>query len=288
MNLKNRKKPSKAVFNYNEAKREKLFKDVFAGIVSPIELPNDLYLALFEKFESGLYEGFGKSLMDIKFGTPDYELLSELRENISRFSSAKTFQQVREMTDAVTEGDKIVSFKEFKDSAVEIFNRYNGDMDDPLAHPGWLEAEYQNTIGQAQAAEKWNDIYKQKHILPMVRRIVTEDELTCEICGPLDGFTAPADDPIWNEIGGPAHFRCRCIDEQNSDEVAASSEERYLETETHIKEKVPEDFRFNPAKERVIFQDKGSGKHEYFTVPKEYKEFAKENFGMPVPPVSED
>ena len=50
-------------------------------------------------------------------------------------------------------------------------------------------------------------------------------EVECDICDPLDGFTAPKDDGIWDSIYPPNHMNCACgvfsveaQDEQDSED----------------------------------------------------------------------
>ena len=42
-------------------------------------------------------------------------------------------------------------------------------------------------------------------------------------------------------------------------------------------------FKGNVGKDKVIFKDKGKGKHPYFDVPKKYVKFARTNFGLNIP-----
>lgn len=42
-------------------------------------------------------------------------------------------------------------------------------------------------------------------------------------------------------------------------------------------------FNYNPARDRVIFKDRGKHKHPYFDIPLKFREFARENFGLPIP-----
>jgi SPP1 gp7 family putative phage head morphogenesis protein len=273
--------------DFSDEQLDQLIRDIFNGEIDLKNLPEDLYEAVAEQLTKGLYKGFGQSLDDIKFGTKDYDLLAELRENVYMFSVARTFQQTLEMSDALIDEDgELRSLNDFKEEAKKINDKYNGDG--TKTNPGWIDAEYNTAILQGYNANKWDTIMKQKETLPYVRRVAVGDEATCEICGELNGIVLPADDPEWQVIGGMSHFNCRCIDEQLEQEEGEDAEWDSADVKD-AKEAadVPEDFQFNPYFEKEIFKSEGEGKHPYFSVPKEYSKFAKSNFGMSIPETDE-
>lgn len=47
---------------------------------------------------------------------------------------------------------------------------------------------------------------------------LVEDGRECDICGPCDGVTLPADDPWWNEHRPLLHMNCRCDVQSLTDE----------------------------------------------------------------------
>lgn len=274
-----------ADFNYSDEEVKKLIEDIHAGSVNPLNLPEDFYLTLGAYLDKALEQGFGKALDNIQFGTPDRELMAELRENIYMFSAARTFQQTVEMSDAlVNEQGEIRSLKEFRQAAEEIYTRYNGGKIEDEIRSGWLDTEYNTAVTQAMNAKKWERVQQQKDVLPYLRRVAVQDELECEICSELDGITAPVDDPIWGQVAGAAHFNCRCIEEQLDKEEGEKEEWEPDEMEEAVKaSNMPDEFKYNPGADREVFSASGESKHPYFTVPKEYKEFAKNNFDLPLP-----
>lgn len=275
---------------YSDADIEKLMRGIFKGDIDPRNLPDGLYEAVADHLTKALFDGWGKSLDDITYGSADYELVAELRENIYMFSGARTFQQTVEMSDALTDDDgKVRSFKEFKEKAKEIYTRYNGGEVDEEIRPGWIDAEYQTAVLQGYNAKKWRRIVQQKDTLPFVRRVAVGDEATCEICGELNGIVLKADDPKWEEIGGMAHFNCRCVEEQLDSEDGKDAEWTEEEVDDAAEASdMPEDFKFNPYFQREIFLSEGKGKHPYFSVPKEYRKFAESNFGLDIPEPDEN
>lgn len=76
---------------------------------------------------------------------------------------------------------------------------------------------------------------------------------------------------------------CECVIKQGDEDTELSSKEDYDKVAS-LKDTVPEPFRMNPGKDKYIF----SPDHPYFDVAKKDIPFAKENFGLPIPPVTEE
>lgn len=258
------------MFKFSDEQLALLLQGIFEGTITEYDLPENLYFALADYLKTGLYEGFGGVLSDFKIGTADFALLSEMRESLYMFSGAKTFQQVRDMTDALIDDDGVVrSFSSFKETAQAIFDQYNVN---------WLDAEYDTAIGQGMMGAKWNDIQANKDVLPFLEYDAVDDESLCDICGPLNGMTAAVDDPVWDEYYPEMHFRCRCTVRQlDEDEAKPTSQEDIDDITGRVREKVEPEFLMNAGKDKVVFSDE----HPYFqNVP---KEAAKDNFGLPIP-----
>lgn len=255
--------------NYSKKQIERLLEGIAAGVVTVRSLPKDLYFAIAEYLKKALYKGFGAKLSDVKRGTRDYELLSELRENIYMFSAAKTYQQVRSLSDLLTDGDAVRPFSEFRDLAMQEYELYNKT---------WLQTEYDTAIGQAQSASLWNNIQSQKDVLPLLRYSAVMDPNTSEICAPLDGITLPVDDSFWDVFMPLNHFNCRCTVMQ-LDEGAITSPEEVSSATDEVRKEMQPVFEMNPGRDRYIY-DKN---HPYFEVAPKDKGFARENFGLPIP-----
>jgi SPP1 gp7 family putative phage head morphogenesis protein len=257
-------------FEFTEDSIKDLIKGVWDGDITRNDLPEDLYYAIADYLKEGLYQGFGGTLSD--FAGSDLELLTELRENIYMFSGAKTYQQVREMTDLLTGENGIRSWPEFRDAARDIYDQYNEN---------WLSAEYDTAIGQGQNAVKWNEIEKNKETMPYLKYNATEDANECEICAPFNNLVAPVDDPIWDTVYPENHFRCRCtvdqIDKYEDVELTPDDEKDRLVSE--VEPKMNDMFKMNAGKDRVIFNEE----HPYFEVEKGDRGFAADNFDLPIP-----
>lgn len=234
-----------------------LIKGVYDGEITETDLPVNLYEAIAEYLKKGVYSGFGSV-------GEDESLLNDLVDNIYMFSAAKVFQEVRDMSNALMSNDgKFASFSDFKKEADQIFDTYNKD---------YLKTEYDTAIGQSQMASKWQSIESQKDVLPYLVYSTIGD--ACIICAPLNGFTAKVDDPIWDTIMPMNHFNCRCLVEQEED-----GEDSNKDAANGAIEKMSDVFKMNPGKDRYVFKPD----HPYFTVPKEFKKLAGNNFNLKIP-----
>jgi SPP1 gp7 family putative phage head morphogenesis protein len=261
------------MFEFSEKSVTELLEDIFNGDIDKNNLPEELYCAIADKLKQGLYKGFGGSLEDFATGSKDLELLEALRDNVYMFSAAKNYQQVREMVDAITDDDGMVRpFKDFKEDASQIFETYNDN---------YLQTEYKTAIGQAQNAVKWNEIEKNKDVLPYLKYSAIEDDNTSEICAPLDGICLPVDDEFWDEFMPLNHFNCRCLVEQvaGDDATLSTADDKDEAMEKADGAGMTDMFKMNADKDGYIFKSD----HPYFEVSKGDKDFAKNNFGMAIP-----
>ena len=272
------------MFEFSDEYIKQLFQGIYNGTITPYELPENLYYAIADYLKKGVYEGYGIDFNKLtkqinedlvtEFTEADLELLAELRTNIYMFSAAKTYQQVKEMTEAlINDKGTIVSFDEFQEQADEIFDLYNDT---------WLKTEYDTAIGQATEAVKWQSIENQKDVLPYLRYSAILDNNTSEICAPLDGIVAPVDDPIWDTIAPLNHFNCRCLLEQidmEEGENTETDEDDKNERVDGVIDEMQDVFKMNAGKDGYVFKED----HPYFDVPKEDREFAKNNFDLKIP-----
>jgi len=260
------------MFEYSDANLKKLIEGIYNGLISEYDLPESLYNAIALSMEKAVYKGFGMTLADAV--GKDFELLAELRENTFMFSAAKTFQQVKEIQGLmINEAGELRSIKEFGQLGRQTFEQWNTT---------WGNTEYHTAVGQAQSASKWNEIEKNAKALPMLRYSAVLDKNTSDICKPLDGIVAPVGDKIWNKVSPLNHFNCRCIllQEDGTVEATKGNEAKAEEVESNMQDV----FKMNPGKDGYIF----SPEHPYFQVEKKDRDFARSNFGLPLPKNKDD
>lgn len=262
--------------NFSEEEINKIFAGIWSGRITTRKLPKDIYYSTSYLLKKSIYKGFGGTPLDFEFGTPNFETIVELRENIYMFSAAKTYQQTRQMTDLMVGDDAVVSFSEFKKKAREIFDTFNEN---------YLKAEYDTALGQAESAAKWNNIEKDVKLFPYLQYDAVMDANTSAICSSLEGITLPVGHPFWNTNAPLNHFRCRCRFKQISiyQDVRRTDRRTLEKTEDFIKPIRNKVFNMNPGKDKVVFPKE----HPYFTVEKKDKAFAKRNFDLPIPKTDE-
>ena len=254
--------------NFTDSEIEDLLKGVFAGDITKENLPVDLYQSIAQFLEKGLLSGAGGPITS--FDGKDLDLIQELRTNIYMFSAAKTYQEVRGMTDLLyNEDDKVKPFDEFFEDARALYNNYNVN---------YAQTEYNTAVASGQMGVRWNQIEADKDVLPLLKMTVVEDAQTTEICEPLDGITLPVNDPFWDEFYPPNHWNCRSTVLQ-LDEGDISSKAEVDKAKEHAEEDMQDVFRMNVGKDEIVF----SPDHPYFKVPREDKELAKRNFDLPMP-----
>ena len=254
-------------FKYSNEQIANLLDDIQSGVITDMELPEDLYHAIADYLKTGLYEGFGGTIAE--FEGNNLALLNELRENVYMFSAAKTFHQVQELQSCLfNEAGELRSAKEYTQLAEQTFETWN---------EAWGLTERQTAISQAQSAKVWDKAQSEKKSLPYLTYSTIGD--ACDICAPLDGLTAPVDDHIWHTVMPTNHFNCLCVVSQQDSEVIPTSEDDKEAIFKAVDSEMSDEFKMNAGIDKIVFSDK----HPYFEVGEKYAEFAKNNFGLPIP-----
>jgi SPP1 gp7 family putative phage head morphogenesis protein len=239
---------------------------MYAGNITSQQLSVDVYQKVARELTKGVYEGFGKNILQVQWGTPNAEMLSSLRENVYIFSGAKNYQMTKDMSQYLATDKGLRPFNEFANEARKTFDTYNKN---------YLTAEYNSAVAQSRMAAIWQEIEREKHLYPMLQYETVGDGRVRPEHAVLDGIVKPVDDKFWNKFYPPNGWNCRCFTIQSNDAVATDLTGMRKPNE----KEVPEIFRFNSGKTKQVF----SPKHPYFNVAKEDKELAKTNFGLPIP-----
>lgn len=247
---------------FSDEEAERIIYDIYNGTINLRNLPVPVYLKTARKLLDGVYEGFGKNVDNILMNTPDYKMFQALKENVYVFSGAKTYQQTREISSLLTDNGAISSFSDFKKKALNVFNTYNEN---------YLRAEYNSSIAQSRSASQWLEIEADKDILPFLKYRTAGDGRVRPEHAELDGITKLVGDSFWNLYYPPNGWNCRCG-------VIQLDEGEVTDTKGFKGDSVPDIFRFNAGKERIVF----SKKHPYFDIAPRDKEFAKQNFNLPL------
>lgn len=199
--------------------------------------------AFAKKLYSGVETGFGKSLSQLDYDTPDFNMLKSLQENTWQFAAAKNYTQLRELSNALLdENGKLRSFNDFKTVANSINDKHIGR---------YLKAEYEHAVSSSQMASKWVDIEKNKPKLLEFDAVL--DAGTSQICSNLNGTRLPYTHQFWSRYYPPNHFGCRSTVRELYSGVA--TEESKIPTA-----KIQELFQTNLAKDGLVYP-KG---HSYY------------------------
>ena len=251
---------------------DNIIRGIVNGVISTKRLDYNTYLRIARKLSDGVFKGFGVDIKDTLYGSPNYNMLFDLRNNVYVFSAAKTYQQTREiesvlkkLTGAITTDESINSFGEFKKQAKEILVNYNEN---------YLRTEYNSAISQSRSAAQWMDMEKDYELMPMLTYQTVGDGRVRPEHAMLDNITRDLKDKFWDIYYPPNGWNCRCTVIQ-SDDAVKTSLKGFKPTEANV----PKIFRFNAGKERIVF----SKEHPYFDIAPKDKKNAKLNWNLPKP-----
>ena len=172
------------------------------------------------------------------WNAPDTEMTQRLTQDVWQFSSAKNYQEMRDLS-LLLKNDKgeLRSFSDFESEAKKVTDRYNQD---------WMRTEYNLAVSSSQNAARWVDFQKDKETIPNLEYQTVGDTAVRTEHQALDGVIKSIDDSFWATHYPPNGYGCRCEAMQT------------LEKDTTPANKtpdviVPKLFRTNLANESLIF-----------------------------------
>jgi len=231
---------------------DKILKGIHSGSIDIDNIPNELSAFTYSELMTFVETGFGK--LDTPFKSAKMDLY---KGNISAFSGAKSFQEVKDLTLQTFNPDGSKRpFKEFKEFAKDINDKYN---------KAWLKTEQDTAFGVAQSADHWQDFEADKELFPMLQYQTAGDERVRSDHAGWDGITRPVDDSFWDTRMPPNDWNCRCSVIKLTEGTNSSLK--------GVPKNDSEQFSRNPGKEDFIYDEK---KHPYFKHTKsEDKAFKK-------------
>jgi SPP1 gp7 family putative phage head morphogenesis protein len=206
-----------------------------------------------DKIWTAVVKGYGNDIPTVEYDSPDYNMLVSLKRNVWQFSSAKNYQQLRALSDAlIGEDGQLRTFQQFKSIANSINEKFV---------KVYLETEYNLAVAGGQMAGKWVTIHSNSTTFPLLQFDVVIDSQTTDICRPLDGIIVPVDHPMLNSYYPPNHYGCRTTIRQLTSGKVTPDEKIALP-------EIPKMFRTNLAKQGLIFPED----HPYFIgIPQDIK-----------------
>lgn len=237
---------------------DKIILDVFHGTTTRHKLPKPYYNSVRVDLMDAVKKGMGNP--------KGFEgLLEDLGLNAQAFAGAKTYNLVRDL-EALQKGNP--NYKDYEPKAQALVKQY--DI--------WGEAEINTAQQQTHQAKQWHIIKEDADLFKILKYSTIGD--ACKICKPLDGITAPVNSPIWRRIYPCNHYNCYCIVIQLTEDDGPLTDPKELANlvagSTQLMNPV---FLSNPGITNKVY----TNKHPYFaTVPKTDRDFARENFGLPI------
>jgi SPP1 gp7 family putative phage head morphogenesis protein len=249
--------------------KQEVLRGILLGGITLTALPSSVFEPtnqfLFEMFEEG-FEGSTRTEME---GSSRWLKAKDIEQNIRVFSAAKTFQQVKKMSDYVLdENGKKRPFPEFEKRAGQVFDLYNRE---------WLRTEQDTAFNVSQQAKHWDRIEQNADLFPILRYQTQGDDQVRDAHERLEGVTRRVNDPFWDTYFPPNGWRCRCPKPKQMRSGIESRDEDIRNVP-----KPDKLFDFNPGKHGMIFrEDIGDGlEHPYFRVNERYEPLKEDGFGL--------
>ncbi len=225
-----------------------LAKAVHSGNMMPGQIDAAVTDFVAGMLMKGTNTGFGVDLQSVDYLTPDYKMLAHLEQNVYWFSGAKNYHQVVEMNAALRDGDRILTFEEFRKKAAGIHQKYNAN---------YLSAEYGHAIGSSQMARRWVDIEEARETHPLLKYETVGDSRVRDEHKLMNGVVKPIDDKFWDTWYPPNGWNCRC------DVVQLTSGKVTEDSKVIPPDDVPAIFKINTAKKGMLYPPK----HPYWSIP---------------------
>ena len=231
------------------ALRDKFLARVYGGKSKDID--PEIINATSIELKNGMVKGYGSNFEDVTVDSNDFEMLSNLENSVYSFSAAKNYQELKVLTDLITDSSGAIRpFSEFRAEAEKVFKSFNED---------WLSTEYGTAINGAMQASRWTDYTKNKKAMPYLRYVTAGDSRVRDSHKSLDGVVKRIDDNFWNSYYPPNGYNCRCTTTQTGQSKESSDGSINYPSVNPM-------FKVNLAKQGLIFPKD----HPYYNgVPKE-------------------
>ena len=216
-----------------------MVRRIWKAKAMPAELDRALTEFFASEFWKAVEKGYGVTLEDVDFTSPDYEMLRKLEQSVYQFASAKNYQQLKAISQALLdEAGKLRTFSAFRLAASEINNQFVNQ---------WLQAEYNYAVASSQMASRWIQIQENKETLPLLRYDTVGDERVRLEHQELEDVVRPVDDSFWDVYYPPNGWNCRC------DVVQLDSGTITPLEKISLPDKMPDLFKYNSGKKGMAF-----------------------------------
>lgn len=220
----------------------RVMKQVYERKVKTGDIDEELFRKTYGELNKKAAEGWGKD----DYNDPELaEDTQRIRDNLFKFSGAKTYQEIKEMNDALYDDKgKKLSYEDFREKVMAIHKDYNEN---------YLRTEFETTETSCRRASEWQEFKENADIMPNLKYVTAGDERVRESHRILDGVVKPINDPFWLRNYPPNGYRCRCYAEQTDEP----------ETPATPIVTIPDAFANNVGQSGEIF----TVAHPYFSMP---------------------
>lgn len=187
---------------------EKIAKDLHEGKMKPEDLNEDLVRNIYNDLNEATGKGYGK---DYHNYDSNAKRKLELRQNLYKFSGAKTYQEIAKLN-FLLQGDdgEPRTFSEFQKEALKLNDEYNRN---------YLKTEFQTAQRAAAQAEKWGKYEDQKGLYPNLQYKTAKDDRVRDDHDDKLDIIKPVDDVFWDRWYPPNGWNCRCYAVQTTKPV---------------------------------------------------------------------
>ena len=220
----------------------RVMKQVYERKVKTGDIDEELFRKTYGELNKKAAEGWGKD----DYNDPELaEDTQRIRDNLFKFSGAKTYQEIKEMNDALYDDKgKKLSYEDFREKVMAIHKDYNEN---------YLRTEFETTETSCRRASEWQEFKENADIMHNLKYVTAGDERVRESHRILDGVVKPINDPFWLQNYPPNGYRCRCYAEQTDEP----------ETPATPIVTIPDAFANNVGQSGEIF----TVAHPYFSMP---------------------
>lgn len=239
---------------------QSLLKDAYDGKLNPKDLSPGLIRNTYNELVGGAAKGYGSNFKVVgDDGTPNATAIA-MRQNLFKFSGAKTYSQQLLINQALTQNGKPASWNDFKAAGLKLNQAYNVN---------YLQAEYQTAKQAGYHAANWATYMRDAKDFPNLKYVTQNDERVRDSHQSLHGIIAPLNGDFWAKYYPPNGWRCRCY-------VVQTAENPSADIPTKVPDVKPE-FEINTGISGQVFKEGANGGKPapYFALAKADPNFKK-------------
>jgi SPP1 gp7 family putative phage head morphogenesis protein len=192
-------------------------RQLYDGTIKASDLNEDLIMLIYAELDGAALDGLGDDYDLEDEDVPDDKKATarRVRNNVYRFSAAKTYAQQVELTARLLdENGQLRSWAEFKKEAEKVNETFNRN---------YLQAEFQTARRSAQAIRQWESFQENADLFPNLEYRTVGDSRVRDDHDALEGTVKPLNDAFWDKWYPPNGFRCRCSVRQTDKAVTGGT-----------------------------------------------------------------